>query len=139
MSRGGGAAQTPSIKKRGAGIRLALAQDRELAAFSQFASDLDEATRKQLERGERVMEVMKQPQYQPMSVAEMALSMFAANEGFLDDVEVGRGVAFEEAMQAHVKSAHAALIEELNRDCDSNDERAAKRKATLEAIKTNGG
>ncbi len=139
VSRVGGAAQTPIIKKLGGGIRLALAQYRELAAFSQFASDLDEATRKQLERGERVMEVMKQPQYQPMSVAEMALSLFAANEGFLDDVEVGRVVAFEEAMQAHVKSAHAALIEEINRDCEYNDEIAAKLKAALEDFKKSGG
>ena len=104
MSRVGGAAQTPIIKKLGGGIRLALAQYRELAAFSQFASDLDEATRKQLERGERVMEVMKQPQYQPMSVAGMALSLFAANQGYLDDVEVGKVVEFEAAMQAHLKA-----------------------------------
>ena len=94
VSRVGGAAQTNIIKKLGGGIRLALAQYRELAAFSQFASDLDEATRKQLERGQRVMELMKQPQYQPMSVAEMAVSLYAVNEGYLDDVDVTKVVDF---------------------------------------------
>ena len=94
VSRVGGAAQTNIIKKLGGGIRLALAQYRELAAFSQFASDLDEATRKQLERGQRVTEVMKQKQYAPMSVAEMALSIYAVNNGYMDKVELkqGRGV-----------------------------------------------
>ena len=87
VSRVGGAAQTKIIKKLGGGVRLALAQYRELAAFSQFASDLDEATRKQLERGKRVTELMKQSQYSPLTVADMALSLFAANEGYLDDVE----------------------------------------------------
>ena len=87
VSRVGGSAQTNIIKKLGGGIRLALAQYRELAAFSQFASDLDEATRKQLERGQRVTELMKQNQYAPMSVSEMAVSLYAANEGYLDDVE----------------------------------------------------
>jgi F0F1-type ATP synthase alpha subunit len=87
VSRVGGAAQTDIIKKLGGGIRLALAQYRELAAFSQFASDLDEATRRQLERGQRVTEVMKQKQYAPMSVAEMALSIYAVNNGYMDKVE----------------------------------------------------
>ena len=91
VSRVGGAAQTKIIKKLGGGVRLALAQYRELAAFSQFASDLDEATRKQLERGQRVTELMKQKQYSPLSVAEMAVSLYAANEGYLDDVEVEQG------------------------------------------------
>ena len=86
VSRVGGAAQTDIIKKLGGGIRLALAQYRELAAFSQFASDLDEATRKQLERGQRVTELMKQKQYAPMSVAEMALSLYAVNNGYMDEV-----------------------------------------------------
>jgi F-type H+-transporting ATPase subunit alpha len=100
VSRVGGAAQTKIIKKLGGGIRLALAQFRELAAFSQFASDLDEATRKQLERGERVTELMKQMQYSPLSVAQMAVSLFAANEGYLDDVEVKKVVDFERACRA---------------------------------------
>src|SRR5690606_19211063 len=94
-SRVGAAAQTNVLQKLGGGIRLALAQYRELAAFAQFASDLDEATRRQLERGRRVMELMKQPQYSPMSVAEMALSLFAVNNGYLDDVDVKQVLAFE--------------------------------------------
>ncbi len=138
VSRVGGAAQSGIIKKLGGGIRLALAQYRELAAFSQFASDLDEATRKQLERGERVMEMMKQAQYQPMSVAEMALSLFAANEGYLDDVAVEQVVAFENAMQAYVKSNSADLIEEINRDKAYSDEVVAKLNAALEDFKKNG-
>ena len=138
VSRVGGAAQTPIIKKLGGGIRLALAQYRELAAFSQFASDLDEATRKQLERGERVMEVMKQPQYQPMSVAEMALSLFAANEGYLDDVEVGKVVDFEAAMQVYVKSAHGKLLDEINANPEYNDEVAGKLRAAVEDFKGSG-
>ncbi len=138
VSRVGGSAQTGIIKKLGGGIRLALAQYRELAAFSQFASDLDEATRKQLERGQRVMEVMKQPQYQPMSVAEMALSLFAANEGYLDDVDVSEVVTFEAAMQAYVKSNHAELIEEVNRDTAYSDEVVGKMAAALDDFKKNG-
>ena len=94
VSRVGGAAQTKIIKKLGGGVRLALAQFRELAAFAQFASDLDEATRKQLERGQRVTELMKQPQYSPLSVAEMAISLYAVNEGYLDDVPVEKVVDF---------------------------------------------
>ena len=138
VSRVGGAAQTGIIKKLGGGIRLALAQYRELAAFSQFASDLDEATRKQLERGERVMEMMKQPQYQPMSVAEMALSLFAANEGYLDEIPVVEVVGFESAMQAYVKSNHGDLIDEINRDMAYNDEVVAKLDAAIEDFKKNG-
>ena len=97
VSRVGGSAQTKIIRKLGGGVRLALAQYRELAAFAQFASDLDAATRKQLERGRRVTELMKQKQYQPLSVAEMALSLFAVNEGYLDDVPVNKVVAFEDS------------------------------------------
>ena len=138
VSRVGGAAQTGIIKKLGGGIRLALAQYRELEAFSQFASDLDEATRRQLERGERVMEMMKQGQYTPMSVAEMALSLFAVNQGYLDDVAVGDIVAFEGAMQAYVKSIHSDLIEEINRDKAYSDEIADRLSAAIEDFKTNG-
>ena len=98
VSRVGGAAQTKIIKKLGGGVRLALAQYRELAAFSQFASDLDEATRKQLERGKRVTELMKQSQYSPLSVADMAISLFAANEGFLDEVPLNKIIAFEKSL-----------------------------------------
>jgi len=138
VSRVGGAAQTPIIKKLGGGIRLALAQYRELAAFSQFASDLDETTRKQLERGERVMELMKQPQYRPMSVAEMALSLFAANEGYLDDVDVAKVVDFEHAMQAYVKSNNGALVDQINANCAYNDEVVAGLKSAIEDFKKNG-
>ncbi len=88
VSRVGGAAQTKVIKKLGGGVRLALSQYRELAAFAQFASDLDDATRAQLERGQRVTELMKQKQYSPMSVGQMAVSLFAVDRGFLDDVEL---------------------------------------------------
>jgi len=101
VSRVGGAAQTKIIKKLSGGIRIALAQYRELAAFAQFASDLDEATRKQLERGQRVTELMKQTQYQPMSIAHQALSIYAVNEGILDDVPVNKLLAFEAGLHAH--------------------------------------
>jgi F-type H+-transporting ATPase subunit alpha len=107
VSRVGGAAQTKIVKKLGGGIRIALAQYRELAAFAQFASDLDEATRAQLEHGQRVTQLMKQGQYSPMSVAEMALVLFAANEGFLKDVELTKVVAFEKALLSYAKSQNA--------------------------------
>jgi F-type H+-transporting ATPase subunit alpha len=114
VSRVGGAAQTDIIKKLGGGIRLALAQYRELAAFSQFASDLDEATRRQLERGQRVTEVMKQKQYAPMSVAEMALSIYAVNNGYLDKVERPKVVAAEAALQAFARSGYKAQLDAIN-------------------------
>src|SRR3982074_86120 len=114
VSRVGGAAQTDIIKKLGGGIRLALAQYRELAAFSQFASDLDEATRKQLERGQRVTELMKQKQYAPMSVAEMALSLYAANNGFFDKVDRRKVVEAEAAMQSFATTRYADLLKRLN-------------------------
>src|ERR1700759_4930971 len=110
VSRVGGAAQTNIIKKLGGGVRLALAQYREPAAFSPFASDLDEATRKQLERGIRVTELMKQKQYAPMSVAEMALTLFAANNGFFDKVERGKGVDTEAAPQAFARTNYGPLM-----------------------------
>ena len=114
VSRVGGAAQTNIIKKLGGGVRLALAQYRELAAFSQFASDLDEATRKQLERGQRVTELMKQKQYAPMSVAQMALSLYAANNGFFDKVDRVKVVDTEAALQAFARNSHAALLKSIN-------------------------
>ncbi|MGB8327351.1 MAG: F0F1 ATP synthase subunit alpha [Steroidobacteraceae bacterium] len=114
VSRVGGAAQTGIIKKLGGGIRLALAQYRELAAFSQFASDLDEATRRQLERGVRVTEVMKQKQYAPMSVAEMALSIYAANGGYFDKVDRKKVVDFEAALQGFAKSNYKKLLDGIN-------------------------
>lgn len=120
VSRVGGAAQTKIIKKLGGGIRLDLAQYRELAAFAQFASDLDESTRKQIERGQRVTELMKQNQYSPMSVAEMAVSLYAANEGFLDKIKVTEVRNFELALQAYIKSEHVNLLKTLNETCDFN-------------------
>ncbi|TLY94585.1 MAG: F0F1 ATP synthase subunit alpha [Gammaproteobacteria bacterium] len=114
VSRVGGAAQTDIIKKLGGGIRLSLAQYRELAAFSQFASDLDEATRRQLERGQRVTEVMKQKQYAPMSVAEMALAIYAVNGGYLDKVELKKVVAFETALQAFAHSGYQSMLDAIN-------------------------
>jgi len=138
VSRVGGAAQTGLIKKLGGGIRLALAQFRELAAFSQFASDLDEATRKQLERGERSTEVMKQKQYAPMSVGAMAVSLFATNEGYLDDIDVNKVVDFEQALQSHIKSQCGELLDELNQNQSYGDEVAAKLHEALKDFKENG-
>jgi F-type H+/Na+-transporting ATPase subunit alpha len=129
VSRVGGAAQTNIIKKLGGGIRLALAQYRELAAFSQFASDLDEATRKQLERGQRVTELMKQKQYAPMSVAEMALSLYAANNGYFDKVDRRKVVETEAALQSFARATVPDLLKAINTKPDlSKDVEAALKK-----------
>ena len=122
VSRVGGAAQTKIIKKLGGGIRLDLAQFRELAAFAQFASDLDESTRKQIERGQRVTELMKQHQYAPMSVAEMGVSLYAANAGFLDSLEVKKVRDFEAALLSFMKSEEADLMAKINQTGDFSDE-----------------
>jgi F-type H+-transporting ATPase subunit alpha len=122
VSRVGGAAQTKIIKKLGGGVRLALAQYRELAAFSQFASDLDEATRKQLERGARVTELMKQPQFRPLTVADMAVSLFAANMGYLDDVDTKKVVDFEAALHSYMATKHQALLDRINDSGDYNEQ-----------------
>ncbi|MDC1347159.1 MAG: F0F1 ATP synthase subunit alpha [Glaciecola sp.] len=114
VSRVGGAAQTKIIKKLGGGIRLALAQYRELAAFSQFASDLDDATRAQLEHGERATELMKQNQYAPLSVADMALSLFAIEKGFLKNVELNKVLDFEASLHSYMSSEHAELVKTIN-------------------------
>ncbi|SIT42182.1 membrane-bound ATP synthase, F1 sector, alpha-subunit [Paraburkholderia ribeironis] len=113
VSRVGGAAQTKVVKKLSGGIRTDLAQYRELAAFAQFASDLDEATRKQLERGRRVTELLKQPQYQPLQVWELAVALFAANNGYLDDLEVSQVLSFEKGMREYLKSSQAALVKRI--------------------------
>jgi F-type H+/Na+-transporting ATPase subunit alpha len=117
VSRVGGAAQTKIMKRKdtGAGVRLALAQYRELAAFAQFASDLDETTRKQLERGKMVTELMKQQQYQPMQVWEMALILFAVNNNYMDDVAINKGLAFEKALRDFVKTKYASLIDSIDK------------------------
>jgi len=138
VSRVGGAAQTKIIKKLGGGVRLALAQYRELAAFAQFASDLDEATRRQLERGQRVTELMKQKQYSPLSVGEMAVSLYAVNEGYIDDVDVLKVVDFEAAMHAYVNENFGELVSKINETGDLNDEIQAELKEAVEDFKRNG-
>jgi F-type H+-transporting ATPase subunit alpha len=135
VSRVGGAAQTKIIKKLSGGIRTALAQYRELAAFAQFASDLDEATRKQLEHGQRVTELMKQKQYAPMSIADMAVSLYAAERGYLQDIEVAKVGAFEQALIAYFHHEHAALLDKINVKGDFNDEIDAGIKAGIESFK----
>jgi F-type H+/Na+-transporting ATPase subunit alpha len=128
VSRVGGAAQTDIIKRLGGGIRLSLAQYRELAAFSQFASDLDDATRRQLERGQRVTEVMKQRQYAPMSVAEMALSIYAVNNGYMDKVARNKIVEFETALQNFARSSHKAALDAINAEPTLKKHEAALKK-----------
>src|SRR3982075_3650747 len=124
VSRVGGAAQTKVIKKLGGGVRLALAQYRELAAFAQFASDLDETTRKQLERGRMVTELMKQPQYRPLQVNEMALTLFAVNNGYFDDVDVKKALAAERAMRDYIKGKYPDLVKRIEdtKDLSKDDE-----------------
>ena len=135
VSRVGGAAQTKIVKKLGGGVRLALAQYRELAAFAQFASDLDAATRKQLDRGSRIMELMKQPQYSPMTVAQMAVSLFAVSEGLLDDVPVNKVRGFEDALQSYMKSQQAALMDGINQKPEYSDDIAARLRTAVETFK----
>ena len=137
VSRVGGSAQTKIIRKLGGGVRLALAQYRELAAFSQFASDLDEATRKQLERGARVTELMKQKQYAPLSIAEMAVSLFSANEGYLDDVETTKVVDFESALHGYMNASQKALMDTINEKAEYSDEVANGLHAALKDFKAN--
>jgi len=135
VSRVGGAAQTPIIKKLGGGVRLDLAQYRELAAFAQFASDLDEATRKQIERGQRTTELMKQRQYAPMSVAEQAFSLLAGSAGYLDDIEVKQVVDFEHALLAFLKSKYGELLDRINESGAYDDDIEAQMKAAIEDFK----
>jgi len=116
VSRVGGAAQTKLIKSLSGGIRTDLAQYRELAAFAQFASDLDEATRKQLDRGARVTELLKQAQYLPLPISLMAASLYAVNKGYLDDIEVKKVLGFESGLHQFLKSSHAALLAKLEAD-----------------------
>jgi F-type H+-transporting ATPase subunit alpha len=137
VSRVGGAAQTEIVKKLGGGVRLALAQYRELAAFAQFASDLDETTRKQLERGQRVMETMKQKQYSPMNVAQMAVSLYAVDRGFMDDVVLDKVGDFEDALQSYMGSSHAEFMQSILDNPVFNDEVESKLKAALDDFKAN--
>jgi len=140
VSRVGGSAQTKIMKRRdtGGGVRLALAQYRELAAFAQFASDLDETTRKQLERGRMVTELMKQVQYAPMAVWEMAVTLFAVNNGFFDDVEVKKALAADKSMRDHLKTKYAAMVKTIEdkKDLSADEEKALK--AAIEDWKKSG-
>ncbi|QGM79928.1 F0F1 ATP synthase subunit alpha [Otariodibacter oris] len=137
VSRVGGSAQTKLIKKLAGGIRTALAQYRELAAFAQFASDLDEATRKQLSHGQKVTELLKQKQYSPMTVAELALSLAAAEYGFLDDIEVERVGSFESSLLEYANAHHADFMKELTQSGDYNDSIKEKLTEVLSDFKKN--
>ena len=136
VSRVGGSAQTKIVKKLGGGIRLALAQYRELAAFAQFASDLDEATREQLEHGQAVTELMKQKQYSPMSVAEMGVVLYAANHGYLKGIEISKIGAFEAALLDYMNSEQKALMDKINEKGDYNDEIEAGIKDAIDQFKS---
>jgi F-type H+-transporting ATPase subunit alpha len=138
VSRVGGSAQTKVIKKLGGGVRLALAQFRELAAFAQFASDLDEATRKQLDRGRMVTELMKQLQYQPLQVWEMALTLFAVNNGYFDDIDVKKALAAERAMRDYLKGKYADLVDRIESTKDLSKDDEAKLHDAIKDFKKNG-
>jgi F-type H+-transporting ATPase subunit alpha len=132
VSRVGGAAQTKIIKKLGGGVRLALARFRELEAFAQFASDLDDITRKQLERGQRVMEIMKQKQYSPLSVAEMAMSLFAVDRGYLDAVPLAKVIPFESALHSFCRGQHQIFMEQVSHTGDFDKEIEQQMKSILD-------
>ncbi|MGD9108919.1 MAG: F0F1 ATP synthase subunit alpha [Gammaproteobacteria bacterium] len=135
VSRVGGAAQTKIIKKLSGGIRLSLAQYRELEAFAKFASDLDEATKQQLERGERVVEIMKQKQYEPLTIAEMALSLYVVDKGYLDDIPLEKVLDFEHGLHDYLRDKAKDLFEEINKTGDYNDDIEAKMKQVIEDYK----
>jgi len=136
VSRVGGAAQTKIVKKLSGGIRTALAQYRELAAFSQFASDLDDATKAQLEHGERITELMKQKQYAPLSIAEMGVLLYAGNEGYLQDVEVAKIGDFESALLGYMRSECADVMQAIEADGGWDDDREAAFKSAIETFKS---
>jgi F-type H+-transporting ATPase subunit alpha len=138
VSRVGGAAQTKVVKKLSGGIRTDLAQYRELAAFAQFASDLDDATRRQLERGKRVVELLKQPQYQPLQVWELAVSLYTVNNGYLDDVDVAQVLSFEKSFKDHLKAKHAALIQRVEDTKELSKDDDAELAAALQDFKKHG-
>ncbi len=134
VSRVGGNAQTKLIKKLGGGIRLALAQYRELASFAQFASELDDATRKQLEKGQRVTEVMKQKQFAPLSVGEMAVSLYAVDNGFMDAVPIKAIVTYEAHMLTYMRTKHAELIANLTKTAELTADLEKELRAAIEAF-----
>ncbi|MCE2679006.1 MAG: F0F1 ATP synthase subunit alpha [Burkholderiales bacterium] len=138
VSRVGGAAQTKVIKKLSGGIRTDLAQYRELAAFAQFASDLDEATRRQLERGRRVVELLKQPQYRPLQVWELAVALFSVNNGYLDDVEVKDVLPFELALRSFLQTSHKGLLDNIEATKDLSKDDEGKLHDALKAFKKTG-
>src|SRR5690625_4179354 len=138
VSRVGGAAQTKIIRRLGGGVRLALAQYRELAAFAQFASDLDEATRQQLERGQRFTELMKQKQYSPLQVADMGLSLYAADQGYLDDIPLEKIGAFEAGLLNMFRTQFSELRDRINTTADYDDDIAAELKNVVETFKSTG-
>ena len=123
-------------KDTGGGVRLALAQYRELAAFAQFASDLDEATRKQLERGKLVTELMKQPQYQPLEVWEMALTLFAVNNNFLDDISVENALKAEKSMRDYIETEYKDLIQKIKDTSNLDNDDESKLKEAIEKWKS---
>src|SRR5246500_2224244 len=137
VSRVGGAAQTKIVKKLSGGVKLALAQYRELAAFAQFASDLDPATRAQLDRGQRVTELMKQPQYEPLSVAQLAVTLYAAEKGYLDDLPIAKALAAEVAMRAHLKGKFGDLVDRIEQTKDLSKEDEAKLHEAIKDFKKN--
>ena len=134
-----GERSTVEFKQRACGgVRLALAQYRELAAFAQFASDLDEATRKQLDRGRLVTELMKQPQYSPMSVSDEALTLFAVSKGYYDDIPVDKALAFESGLRAFMNSKYRALMDQIESTKDLDGDREKALSAAIEDFKKNG-
>ena len=138
VSRVGGAAQTKVVKKLSGGIRTDLAQYRELAAFAQFASDLDDATRRQLERGKRVVELLKQPQYQPLQVWELAVTLYTVNNGYLDDVDVAQVLSFEKALKDQLKAKHAALIQRVEDTKELSKDDESELAAAIQEFKKHG-
>ncbi|MDP3785505.1 MAG: F0F1 ATP synthase subunit alpha, partial [Undibacterium sp.] len=138
VSRVGGAAQTKVIKNLSGGIRTDLAQYRELAAFAQFASDLDEATRKQLDRGARVTELLKQAQYAPLSISLMAVTLFSVNKGFLDDIPVKKVLAFEAGVHNYMKTSHAALLQKIEETKQLDKDGEAAMSAAVADFKKSG-
>jgi len=141
VSRVGGAAQTKIMKRRdtGGGVRLALAQYRELAAFSQFASDLDEATRRQLDRGRLVTELMKQPQYQPLAVWEMAVTLFAVNNGYFDGIDIKKALSAEKSLRDHLKDKYGSLVKVMEDKKDLSEGEEKSLKAAIEDWKKSAG
>jgi F-type H+-transporting ATPase subunit alpha len=135
VSRVGGAAQTKLVKSLSGGIRTDLAQYRELAAFAQFASDLDAATRKQLDRGARVTELLKQPQYSPLPISLMAASLFAVNKGYFDDIDVKKVLPFEHGLHTWLKDKHAALLNKLETSKAMDKDAEAELTSAIEAFK----